>query len=340
MDIMTAYGIPERIVNATALLYRDTTAQVQSPDGDTDFFQITAGVLQGDTLAPFLFILALDYAMRTALDGNEELGFTLVPRRSSRNPALHVTDTDFADDIALLSDSLRDANLLLQKVEEAAQQIGLHINEQKTKFMSVGEQGKVYTKSGKEIEQVEDFQYLGAWISNTKKDIEVRIAKAWAAQKRMDNIWKSKMKRETKIHFFRAAVESILMYGAESWTVTSALEKRLNGSYTRLLRAALNVSWREHVTNKDLYGEIPKLSDTIKWRRLSFAGHCWRGKEIAKDLLFWEPSTGKRRRGRPAKTYIEQICEDSGLTVEELKTKMGDREGWRKFVVLSRATPD
>ena len=103
MEIMEAYGIPPKIIKAVNILYKDTEAQVLSPDGDTDFFQIKAGVLQGDTLAPFLSILALDYAMRKTTTNPQETGFTLNTQQSRRHPATTITDADFADDIALLS---------------------------------------------------------------------------------------------------------------------------------------------------------------------------------------------------------------------------------------------
>ena len=81
MEILRAYGIPAKIVDAISILYKDTIAQVLTPDGDTEFFKILAGVLQGDTLAPFLFIIALDYALREATrEGN--LVFILNERQS------------------------------------------------------------------------------------------------------------------------------------------------------------------------------------------------------------------------------------------------------------------
>ena len=118
LEILKAYGIPETIVSAIGMMYRDTEAQVISPDGETEFFSILAGVLQGDTLAPLLFIIVLDYVLRTAID-NDDLGFTLKERRSSRHPAVKVTDTDFADDIALLSNyigHLRQMEALVEPV--------------------------------------------------------------------------------------------------------------------------------------------------------------------------------------------------------------------------------
>ena len=86
-DILSAYGTPKETVNAIMMLYHNTCSKVRSPDGDTDFFNITAGVLQGDTLAPFIFIICLDYVLRKALEKNLDLGFTLTKQKSRRYPS-------------------------------------------------------------------------------------------------------------------------------------------------------------------------------------------------------------------------------------------------------------
>ena len=111
--------------------------------------------------------------------------------------------------------------------------------------------------------EVSDFQYHGAWISNSKKYMGVRIAKAWSVSNKMDNIWKSNLSREIKVTFYRATIESVLMYGSETWTLKKTLENRINGAYTRLLRAPLNISWREHKTNMELYGELKPITSTL-----------------------------------------------------------------------------
>ena len=232
LQILLAYGIPPLIVNAIGLMYKNTTARVKSPDGDTDFFPILAGVLQGDTLVPFLFIVTLDYAMRKAMNNAEHLGFTLEQRQRKRYPARTLTDTDFADDIALLSDNIADAEVLLHKVESAAKEIGLTINSQKTEYMSFNNpQGNLVDTSGAPLSQVTDFQYLGSWVESTKKDVEVCIAKAWAACSKLNNVWQSDLSKDLKINLFRAAVESVLLYGSESWTMTDTLSKRIDGTY-------------------------------------------------------------------------------------------------------------
>ena len=84
------------------MLYRNTKLKIRSSDGDTDYFDIVVGVLQGDTLAPYLFIICLDYVFRTSIDKMKENGFKLTKERSRRYPAQTITDADYPDDIGLL----------------------------------------------------------------------------------------------------------------------------------------------------------------------------------------------------------------------------------------------
>ena len=98
-------------------MYNNLQAKVVTPDGETDFFEIKAGVMQGDTLAPFLFVIVLDYALRKAINGKEEeFGLTIDRRRSRRVPGKHICDLDFADDIVLLSNEISQAIQLLHAV--------------------------------------------------------------------------------------------------------------------------------------------------------------------------------------------------------------------------------
>ena len=130
--ILRSYKVLERIVLAIGLIYNDTRAHVLTPDGNTDYFEILAGVLQSDTLAPFLFAIVLDYTMRQAIDGKvEELGFKLDPRRSRRQQPTVTTDTDFADDISLMTEDMNQAQELLTCVEIKSGNTGLNLNAKK-----------------------------------------------------------------------------------------------------------------------------------------------------------------------------------------------------------------
>ena len=148
-------------------------------------------------------------------------------------------------------------------------------------------------------------------------------------------ITESPMKRS----FFQAAVTSILLYGCTTWTLTKRLEKKLDGNYTRMLRAILNKSWQQHPTRHQLYGHLPPITKTIQVRRTRHAGHCWRSRdELIRDVLLWIPTHGRAKAGRPARTYIQQLCEDTGCCPEDLPRAMNDREEWRERVRDIRAT--
>ena len=139
--------------------------------------------------------------------------------------------------------------------------------------------------------------------------------------------------------FFQAAVTSILLYGCTTWTLTKRLEKKLDGNYTRMLRAILNKSWQQHPTRHQLYGHLPPITKTIQVRRTRHAGHCWRSRdELIRDVLLWIPTHGRAKAGRPARTYIQQLCEDTGCCPEDLPRAMNDREEWRERVRDIRAT--
>ena len=136
---LKAYGIPEKIINAIMITYKDTKSIVRSDDGDTEFITKTGGVLQGDTLAPFLFIIFLDYVLKMSLDRDNVLGCILSERKSRRYPEIKITDVDYADDLAIVTDKTSEATILLHKFENTAKEIGLNINAGMTEFISINQ---------------------------------------------------------------------------------------------------------------------------------------------------------------------------------------------------------
>ena len=171
-QILLAYGIPKETVAAITILYRNTKVKVGSPDGDTEYFDIVAGVLQGDTLAPYLFIMCLDYVLRTSIDKIRENGFELTKKRSRRYPATIITDADYADDIAMLANTPDQAETLLHSLERAATSIRLYVNAHKTEYMCYNQTGDISTLKGTPLKLVDKFTYLGSSVESTEKDIE------------------------------------------------------------------------------------------------------------------------------------------------------------------------
>ena len=102
---------------------------------------------------------------------------------------------------------------------------------------------------------------------------------------------------------------------------------------SHLYWAILKKSWRQHPTRHQLYSHLPPITKTIQVRRTRHAGHCWRsGDELISDVLLWTPTHGRAKAGWPARTYIQQLCEDTGCCPEDLPEAMNDREKWRERV--------
>ena len=106
-----------------------------------------------------------------------------------------------------------------------------------------------------------------------------------------------------------------------------------------MLRAILNQSWRQHPTRYQLYGHLHPITKTIQVRWTRHAEHCWRSRDkLISDVLLWTPTYGRVKAGRPARTYIQQLCEDTGCSPEDLPEAMNDREKWRERVWDIRAS--
>ena len=268
--------------------------------------------------------------LRTSIDKIRENGFELTKKRSRRYPTKTITDTD---DIGILANTPNQAEILLHTLGRAATGIGLHVNAHKTEYMCYNQTDDITTLDGTPLKLVDKFTYLGSSVSSTEKDIDTWLMKAWTVIERLSIIWKSDLTDKMKRSFFQAAVVSILLYGCTTWTLTKWLEKKLNGNYTRMLQAILNKSWWQHPTRHQIYSHLPSITKTIQVRRTRLAGHCWRSSdELISDVLQWTPTYGRSKAGQPARTYIQQLCEDTGCSPEDQPEAMNDREKWRERV--------
>ena len=178
-QILLAYSLPKEAVAAITILYRNTKVKVLSPDGDTEYFNIVAEVLQEDTLAPYLFIICLDYVLRTSIDKIRENGFKLTKKKSRRYPAKTITDADYTDDIAILANTPNQAETLLHSLGQAAEGIGLHVNAHETEYMCFNQADDISTLEGTTLKLVDKFTYLGSSVSSTEEDIDTQLMKTW-----------------------------------------------------------------------------------------------------------------------------------------------------------------
>ena len=235
-----------------------------------------------------------------------------------------------------MSDGVELAQELLNRVEEECARVGLRLNSKKTEVITYNilpNHPPLRTTEGIALKEVSDFKYFGSWVNSTEQDIKVRKALAWRALNGMKSVWNSKLSRSIKASFYQATVESVLLYGCESWTLKETLRKSLDGCYTRMLRVVLNINWNEHVTNEQLYGGLPRLSDKVASRRMQFAGHCHRHPELPAGrpvLLEPSPARGHRLSGHPTASSLEVLARYAGVeSSAELARCMDEREDWK-----------
>ena len=190
--------------------------------------------------------------------------------------------------------------------------------------------GDISTLNCHTLKLVDKFNYLGSRVSSTEKDIDTRLAKAWTAKNSLSVIWMSVLTDKMKRSVFQAAIVSILQYGCTTWTLTKRMEKKLDGKYSRMLRAILNKSWRQHPTKQQLSGHLASITKTIKIRRTRHAGYCWRSRdELISDVLLWAPAHGRAKAERSARTYMQQLCVNTACSLEDLPEGMDGRDEWR-----------
>ena len=166
-----------------------------------------------------------------------------------------------------------------------------------------------------------------------------RIGLTWAAATGLSCLWRSGLDSTLKVSFFRSVIESILLYGCETWSLTEAMNTKLDGNYTRLLRYVQGIHWSEHITNEVAYNGLPKLSVTIRKRRLQFAGHCiCADDQVVSKLVLWEADGAMRLGGDNITTYSKLILDDMNSVQRDKAYKREDivplamnRELWKNF---------
>ena len=174
---------------------------------------------------------------------------------------------------------------------------------------------------------------VGLWADDVKA---VSVERLWVSLFSCRKTFNSKViKFCTWTNF--VFIGFLYMFMNTLWTL-KRLEK-LDGNYTRMLQAILNKSRRQHPTRHQLCGHLPPITKTIQVRRTRHAGDCWRSRdELISDVLQCTHSYGRAKAGRPARTFIQQLCEDTGCSPEDLPEAMNDREKWWERVRDIRAS--
>jgi hypothetical protein len=325
--LLEAYGIPPKLRDAICAMYAAPSAIVRTTDGPTASFSTSTGVLQGDSMAPFLFVLVMDAIIRCAFP-NDDDGFVLERRRSSKHLGKKICVLLYADDVVLLSSTAEGAQRLLTRLEELSRPFGLMINVEKTKSISLNATNTVsFSTSTGIVESCKQFTYLGCQIPSTEQDMTRRKSLAWCAMAKLRPLWKAPIADQVKGRLFSMLVETIFLYGSVTWSLSPSLEKQLDASHARLLRHALGKVWPDKTTNQELYllAGVPKPSKTLRGKRRDIAQKIRNG-ELAfltqlSGVLFWCPGRHTGCGSHRCPNFLDCLERDAS------KEKM-DLEAW------------
>ena len=298
------------------------------------FFEVQTGVRQGCLLSPFLFLLAIDWIMKNSAEGRDGIQWTLNE---------HLNDLDYADDIGLLSTNRDQMQRKTDRVDNMSKKLGLHINIAKTKILRINamSQDSIFL-NGTDLEDVEDFVYLGSKIDEkggTELDIKARTNKARSAFASLNKIWNAgTLSTRTKLRIFNSNVISVLLYGAETWFLNQSMIAKLQTFINKCLRRILKIFWPNLISNVNLLARcnMKEVRHMIKERKWRWLGHTLRKDptDITRQALRWNPQ-GKRKRGRPKNTWrreLEKELKEMDLTWSKAAEKSKDWMSCRSLV--------
>ena len=312
-------------------LYWDQKAAIRLHGELGEWIDIQKGVRQGCILSPDLFNLYSENALsKIKASAGLQLG--------DRN----YNNLRYADDTALFADTKEKLQGLIDIVAVESRKLGLTINCNKTFSMVCTKKAQIpachLNVNGTGIEQKDSFKYLGSWITSdgrSNKDIKCRIGMAKSTFVEMKSIFcAKKIGIRIKKRLMKCYIWSVLTYGCESWTISEAMEKRLEAAEMWLYRRMLAISWVRKVTNEEVLMKMRterQLLATIRERQWRFAGHVLREQEGIERHIIETELEGRRARGRQRMKLFDWMKNRLNVKNEkDLRNVAIDRKKWRK----------
>nr|KAG5710144.1 hypothetical protein BaRGS_006663 [Batillaria attramentaria] len=333
--LLRHYGVPGKIISLIQCTYQDRSCRIAHAGQLSESFEVKTGVRQGCLLSPFLFLLVIDWIMKTTTAGRKDgIQWTLWTQ---------LDDLDFADDLALLSHSHSQMQDKTTRLEATSAGTGLKINRKKTELMKINTTANTpVTVGGEPIREVESFVYLGSVVDGqggTDRDVTARIGKARAAMVMLKNVWASKVVSiRTKLRIFNSNVKSVLLYGCETWRTTKTMQQKIQTFLNTCLRRIFNIRWPEKIRNEELWeraGQEPVAKQILR-RKWGWIGHTLRkpASSTTRQALTWNPQ-GKRKRGRPRNSWRRdteaELCKQ-GTNWTGVARLAQNRVRWRRVV--------
>ena len=342
--ILESFNIPTKLIRMIRALYKETSSRVKVNGAYSDPFTIESGVRQGCLLSPCLFNLALEWVIRQL----NAAGINIGPH--------NVAILAYADDIAMLGNNMAELEHSFETFWRAAEQIGLCVNENKTKIMHIhrGPQppNGPEVVGGLTIEKVECFVYLGSEITinnDISGEINRRIGSATRAFYALNQLFKSRLlSRKLKLRLYTTVVLPVLTYGAETWSLTKQLSNKLLSSENNILKTICGPifdpelgRWRRRYAREVReMTMMPLVTDLIRSSRLRWLGHVLRsGPNRDVYNIYTAVMEGRRPRGRPRKRWKDVVTEDLRMLEidpNEVEIIARNRVQWKKIVAAAK----
>ena len=321
---MRKSGVAEKYVRVVQDMYEGSVTAVRCAVGVTEWFEVKVGLHQGSALSPFLFAVVMD---RLTDEVRQESPWTMM----------------FADDIVICEKNREQVEASLERWRYALERRGMKISRTKTEYLCVNEgDGRtgVVRMQGVEVPKVDEFKYLGSTVQGNcenGREVKKRVQAGWSSWRRVSGvICDQRLSAKVKGKVYRMVVRPAMMYGLETVALTKKQEVELEVAELRMLRFAMGVTRMDKVRNEHIRGtaHVRQLGKKVREERLRWFGHVLRRDEeyVGKRVMVME-LPGKRRRGRPKRTFLKTVREDMqavGATMEEAV----DRVRWRQLLQL------
>ena len=311
--VLRKCGIPPIFVEILCDMYNDAQSVVRVGQHVSEPFTISTGVRQGCIMSPMLFNLVLDWIMSKSILETDGIAATL---------SLLLADLEYADDIVVLAESERAAQIILDRISDNALMLGLRVKPSKSKVMSFHTPTPNLTVDGEVLENVNTFTYLGSTLSNDKvspsDDIACRIAKASRAFGSLTKrLWRrTDISIRTKMKVFNAAIIPILVYGSESWCPLKSDIDRLEVFHMQCLRTVYGCSLLDRISNKAVRQHCldqPPVETIVMRNRIRWLGHVARMNDSRICKRIWlepNPVGWRCTTNAPKKTWDKLVLAD------------------------------
>ena len=335
-DVMWAtlqsYGIGKRLTEILKDIGERSRMAVRIGQDMGEWFEMSVGTKQGDPISPNLFITSLERVMDKISDSRSGISVN----------GIQINNLRFADDIDLIDEEQGRLQKNTQILQKEGDKAGLKINMKKTKTMVLGrkEIDKKLEVLNQEVENVEEFVYLGSlitWDNDCSKDIRTRIAKGKGMLENLKTIWKDRnISYATKLSILKTCVFSTMLYGCETWTYKKADKDRILAFEMYCYRRVLRIRWMQKVKNEEVRRRLDvkeNLMQVIMKRKLGLFGHVCRMDDSRKiKSVMFGMMNGNTRRGRPSREWLDDIQDWCGKDLHSLSLEAQDRDRWRYII--------